>query len=98
MAKEMSGQSLPMKVLMKLRLKCLYHPKNLSEEQEQKKNMCVRWEMLAGAASHVFWGFLVKGLFKYENGSIRPETGFSCVSEVSVSDEGAMPVNGILHS
>lgn len=58
MAKEMSGQSLPMKVLMKLRLKCLYHPKNLSEEQEQKKNMCVRWELLAGAASHVFWGFL----------------------------------------
>lgn len=45
-----------------------------------------------------FLRFPSKGLFKYENGSIRPETGFSRVSEVSVSDEGAMPVNGILHS
>lgn len=45
-----------------------------------------------------FLRFPSKGLFKYENGSIRPETGFSCVSEVSVSDEGTMPVNGILHS
>lgn len=95
MAKEMSAQSPPMKVLMRLRLKCLYHPKNLSEEQEQKKNMCVRWEMLAGLH---FLSFPRKGLFKYENDNIRPETGLSCVSEMSVSDEVAMAVNGILNT
>ncbi|XP_054057888.1 histone-lysine N-methyltransferase NSD2 isoform X3 [Rissa tridactyla] len=39
-----------------------------------------------------------KGLSKYENDNVRPETGLSCVSEMSVSDEGAMPVNRMLHS
>lgn len=39
-----------------------------------------------------------RGLFKYENDDIRPEAGLSCVSEMSVSDEGAVLVNGILHS
>ena len=45
-----------------------------------------------------FLRFPRKGLFKYENDYIRPETSLTCVSEVSVSDEGAMPVNGILRS
>lgn len=39
-----------------------------------------------------------KGLFKYENDNMKPETGLLCVSEKSVSDEGAVPVNGILYS
>ena len=45
-----------------------------------------------------FLSFPRKGLFKYENDNIRPETGLSCVSEKSISDGGAMPANGILHS
>lgn len=81
MAKEMSAQSLPMKVLMKLRLKCLYRPKNLNEEQEQKKNMCVRWEMLAGAGSCGFWGFLEKVFLKVKMTLGQKQVYCACLTE-----------------
>lgn len=44
MVKEMNGQSRPMKVPMRLKQKHLFHPKSLTEELQQGRNMFVRLE------------------------------------------------------